>query len=98
MSIDDNVLGCFPDREINLHSPLVAERSSELKIIQRDVVIDRLDTMKLSTILFVHSLNIPQDILIGQHISINSGHGYRCSISSGISCYRGDSGDYQRTD
>lgn len=43
MSIQNNLLSCLSDFNLDGDSSLVAESTTELKIVNRDVIIDRLD-------------------------------------------------------
>lgn len=47
-SIQNNLLSCLPDFQFNGNGPLVAESTAELKIVNRDVIIDRLDPKYIS--------------------------------------------------
>lgn len=48
MSIQNNLLGCLPDFQFNGNGALIAESTAELKIVNRDVIIDRLDPKYVS--------------------------------------------------
>ena len=44
MSIQGNTLGCRLDIDMDLYDPLEAESTTEFKIKELDIIIDRLDT------------------------------------------------------
>lgn len=48
ISIQNNLLGRLPDFQFNGNGPLIAESTAELKIVNRDVIIDRLDPKCIS--------------------------------------------------
>ena len=43
MSVQNNLLSCLADFQFDGDGPLIAERTTELEIVNRDVIVDRLD-------------------------------------------------------
>lgn len=67
MSIQDNLLSRLPDFQFNGNSPLVAESTAKLEIVNRDVIIDRLDPT------YVSNENQPTckyQAMIGSHLQL----------------------------